>query len=116
MVHTMSAHTPAPTDDDDEWSSDSASSSEVDDALSGVTHGVQTTANGVVETLQSLLRLGLIGVGAITGRNGGSEQPTRAQQRAAKWDERAKPIQERFDDQNVDADDVKDAIEWARSQ
>jgi len=103
-------------DDEGEWSADFSSSDDVGDALSGVAHGVQTTAGGVVETLQSLLQLGLIGVGALTERGDGTEESTAAQNRTAQWDERAGPIQERFDDENIDDDDVEDAIEWARSQ
>lgn len=38
------------------------------------------------------------------------------EERSAKWDERAKPIQDRFEEENVREDDVERAIEWARSE
>lgn len=36
--------------------------------------------------------------------------------RSTKWDERAKPIQNRFEEENVTEEDVEQAIEWARSE
>lgn len=46
----------------------------------------------------------------------GDEKEDTVEERSAKWDERAKPIQDRFEEENVTEEDVEQAIEWARSE
>lgn len=112
----MSARAPPSSDDNDEWSPSSTSSKEgTREAISGVGHGIRKIVEGGAETAQSLLLLGLLVVDALLNR-AGEEETTDAQERSAQWDARAEPIQQRFEDEDVDESDIEDAIEWARSQ
>jgi hypothetical protein len=85
-------------------------------ALSGVKQGLGKATEGSSEALQSLVLLIILLAKTVFNDDEDEDESMTPQERAAKWDERAGPIQDRFDEEDVDESEVEDAIEWARSQ
>lgn len=85
-------------------------------ALSGVKRGLGKATEGGSEAVQSLLLLVILLIKTVFNDDEEDDESMSPQERAAAWDERAGPIQDRFEKEDVDEGDVEDAIEWARSQ
>lgn len=86
------------------------------EAVSGVKKGVEKATEGGSEAIRNLLLLILLLAKIAFDDDEEDDELTEPEERAAAWDERANPIQDRFEQEDVDEDDVGDAIEWARSQ
>ena len=109
--------TPNDGDDDPAWRPSAAVyNRDRDEAVSGIRQGVTKAVEGGTEAVGSAIVLVLLILFSILGDDDDDTEPMNAQKRSAKWDTRAEPIQQRFEENDVDDDDVTDAIEWARSQ
>lgn len=116
----MSTDTRPPTSDDDDptWGPSSPSlNSDRDDAVSGIRSGFNKIIEGSTEAAGSAIVLViLLLLSVLDDYDTDDDESMTAEERSAEWDARAEPIQERFEEADVDEDDVEDAIAWARSQ
>jgi len=112
----MSADARPPSASDDRaWQPSSLSpNTDRQAAVSGIRTGCRKIIEGGSEAVRSVALLVVLLLLSILGEKG--DESTNAQDRTAEWDVRAKPIQERFEKQDVDEQEVSDAILWARSQ
>lgn len=112
----MSTDAQPPTSDNDDPSwrpSSSSMDSDRREAVSGIRNGFDKVIEGASEAISYSVLLVLLVVFWLLGKN---NEETTPEERSAEWNARAKPIQERFEANDVDEDDVEDAIAWARSQ
>ena len=115
----MSTDARPPTSDDDDptWGPSSPSlNSDRDDAVSGIRSGFNKVVEGSTEAAGSAILLVILLILSVLDDDDNDDESMTPEERSAEWDARAEPIQERFEEADVDEDDVEDAISWARSQ
>jgi hypothetical protein len=112
------ARPPRSDDDDPTWGPSSPSlNSDRDDAVSGIRNGFNKVVEGSTEAAGSAILLVFLLLLSVLGDDDNDDDESMTpEERSAEWDARAEPIQERFEEIDVDEDDVEDAIAWARSQ
>jgi len=116
----MSTDAQPPTSDDDDptWEPSSPSlNSDRDDAVSGIRSGFNKVVEGSTEAAGSAILLVILLILSVLGHGDtDDDESMTAEERSAEWDARTEPIQERFEEADVDEDVVEDAIAWARSE
>ena len=112
------AHPQTPDDDGESaWRPSGSVDRSPGEAVSGIRDGFGKVIEGGSEAAGSALLLVLLLVLRALGEDPDDDNESMTpQERSAEWDARAEPIQERFEENDVDEDDVEDAIAWARSQ
>jgi len=110
---------PQAPDDDGEsaWRPSGSLDRSPGEAFSGIREGFEKIVEGGSEATGAALLLILLFALRVLGEDADEDSESMTlEERNAKWDELAKPVQERFEDNNVDEEEVEDAILSARSE
>lgn len=110
------AEPPTPNNDDPAWRPSKSLDSDPDEAVSGIQSGIRKLVEGGTEAAGSAILLVILLLMSVLDEEDDNSESMTPEEKAAEWDARAEAIQERFEKNDVDEDDVEDAIAWARSQ
>jgi len=105
-----------PDNDDPAWRPSESLDRDPGEAVSGIQSGFRKFVEGGTEAASSAILLLILLILNVLDKEDDSEEMT-PEEKAAEWDAHTDPIQKRFEENDVDEEEVvEDAIAWARSQ